>query len=69
MKRILTLIIIMVMSLSFAPFDTKAYADEAFETLRFDLGGAGVADGYIGVSADGAYSKQVGYGFTNTAAV
>ncbi len=69
MKRILTLIIIMVMSLSFAPFDTKAYADEAFETLRFDLGGAGVAEGYIGVSADLAYSKQVGYGFTNTAAV
>ena len=38
-------------------------------SYRFDFGGAGVEDGYTGVSANDEYSEAVGYGFANTTAV
>ena len=38
-------------------------------SYRFDFGSAGVEAGYTGVSAEDAYSAEVGYGFASTDAV
>lgn len=71
MKRILAVIVSIVITLSL--FSMKTEADNVtlddYETLRFDLGGAGIEEGYIGVSAEDAYNAEVGYGFANTDAV
>ncbi len=50
------------------PLKMNAEADSLI-VKKFDLGGLGVADGYIGVSASEEYDKSKGYGFANTAAV
>ena len=75
MKRIMAVIITVAVMLSLCPVKT-ATADEkkssalgVHETLRFDFGGAGAAEGYIDVSAEDAYDAEVGYGFANTDAV
>ncbi|MBR6537856.1 MAG: heparinase II/III family protein [Lachnospiraceae bacterium] len=39
------------------------------DVLRFDFGGIGTEEGYIGVSAQEAYNAKNGYGFANIAAV
>ncbi|MBR4965811.1 MAG: GDSL family lipase, partial [Lachnospiraceae bacterium] len=74
MQRILSVLIIIVLTISMIPMQIKA--EEATgvtlgtsHNLCFDLGGEGVADGYIGVSAKEAYDATIGYGFTNTDAV
>ena len=51
-----------------APIQMDAVADSLI-VRKFDLGGLGTADGYIGVSASEAYDKSKGYGFSNTDAV
>ena len=50
------------------PLKTDAEADSLI-VRKFDLGGLGTADGYIGVSATDAYDSAKGYGFANTDAV
>ena len=50
------------------PLKTDAEADSLI-VRKFDLGGLGAADGYIGVSASEAYDSSKGYGFANTDAV
>ena len=50
------------------PLKTNAEADSLI-VRKFDLGGLGAADGYIGVSASEAYDSSKGYGFANTDAV
>ena len=50
------------------PMKTVAETDSLI-VRKFDLGGLGTADGYIGVSASEAYDKSKGYGFSNTDAV
>ncbi|MBQ6945703.1 MAG: GDSL family lipase, partial [Ruminococcus sp.] len=50
------------------PLKTNAEADSLI-VRKFDLGGLGVADGYIGVSASEGYDASKGYGFANTDAV
>ena len=50
------------------PLIMNAQADSRI-VRRFDLGGLGAADGYIGVSASEAYDSSKGYGFANTDAV
>ena len=47
---------------------TNAEADSLI-VRKFDLGGLGADNGYIGVSASEAYDKSKGYGFANTDAV
>ena len=62
--------IIITLAIIFSLFPLKIEAEVANgETLRFDFGGAGVEEGYIGVSAEEAYNTEVGYGFANTDAV
>ncbi|MBR6581960.1 MAG: hypothetical protein IKK66_11780, partial [Ruminococcus sp.] len=51
-----------------APMKTDAESDSLI-VRKFDLGGLGVADGYIGVSASEGYDASKGYGFANTDAV
>ena len=52
------------------PMPRQAGAEAAaFITKRFDFGGAGTAEGYIGVSASEGYDAAKGYGFANTDAV
>ncbi|MBR6618642.1 MAG: GDSL family lipase, partial [Oscillospiraceae bacterium] len=50
------------------PLKLDAEADSLI-VRKFDLGGLGAADGYIGVSASDAYDSSKGYGFANTDAV
>ncbi len=50
------------------PLKTDAESDSLI-VRKFDLGGLGTADGYIGVSATDAYDSAKGYGFANTDAV
>ena len=74
MKRIWAVIITIAITLSLLPLNAEAENTLGetvgiFETSRFDFGAAGVETGYIGVSAEDAYNEEVGYGFTNTAAV
>ena len=74
MKRILAVIITVAILLSFCPVrtaeaETKSKELGVHEVLRFDFGGAGTEAGYIGVSAEDAYSAENGYGFANPAAV
>ncbi len=74
MKRFLAMFVAITILLPLFPMNVKAEEifsgeTEAYETLRFDLGGAGVAEGYIGVSAGDAYDVETGYGFANTEAV
>ncbi len=47
---------------------TSLRADAAETSWKFDLGGAGTASGYTGVSAATAYSSSTGYGFTGSVA-
>ena len=51
-----------------APIQMEAEADSLI-VRKFDLGGLGAADGYIGVSASDAYDSAKGYGFANTDSV
>ena len=51
-----------------APMKTDAESDSLI-VRKFDLGGLGAADGYIGVSASDAYDSAKGYGFASTDAV
>lgn len=51
-----------------APMKTDAESDSLI-VRKFDLGGLGVAEGYIGASSSEAYDKSKGYGFSNTDAV
>lgn len=74
MKRIFAVIITVAILLSFCPVrtaeaETKSKELGVHEVLRFDFGGAGTEAGYIGVSAENAYSAETGYGFANPAAV
>ena len=68
MKRILAMILAITLILPLFPVSAQA-EDSKSETMRFDFGAAGIAEGYIGVSANDAYSKAVGYGFADTKAV
>ncbi|MCR4646059.1 MAG: beta-galactosidase [Oscillospiraceae bacterium] len=66
MKRFFAAALAAAMALPALPL----HADAAtLLTKRFDFGGAGVADGYIGVSAADGYTSAKGYGFANTGAV
>ena len=47
------------------PLKLDAEADSLI-VRKFDLGGLGAADGYIGVSASDAYDSAKGYGFANS---
>ena len=51
-----------------APIQMEVEADSLI-VRKFDLGGLGAADGYIGVSASEVYDESKGYGFANTDAV
>ncbi len=51
-----------------APIQMDAQADSLI-VKKFDLGGLGAADGYIGVFASDGYNSSKGYGFANTDAV
>ncbi|MBR4966099.1 MAG: GDSL family lipase, partial [Lachnospiraceae bacterium] len=74
MKRILAVLITITLTFSLLPMQIRAEevqgeTPEVFETLRFDLGGEGIEEGYIGISAEDAYDASIGYGFANTDAV
>lgn len=74
MRRFWAIILLIVLVISLFPMKAEAEEDpvemaDAFETMRFDLGGAGAEEGYIGVSAQDAYDAEKGYGFVNTEAV
>ena len=47
------------------PLKLDAEADSLI-VRKFDLGGLGAVDGYIGVSASDAYDSAKGYGFANS---
>ncbi len=68
MKRFWAVIGTIAIALSMFALNTHAEGKK-YETMRFDFGGEGVEEGYIGVSADDAYHEEVGYGFANTDAV
>ena len=71
-SRIISALVSAVMTVTAAafpaPMKTNAEADSLI-VRKFDLGGLGTADGYIGVSASESYNKSKGYGFSNTDAV
>ncbi len=74
MKRLLatTLAIAVTMisiSLKTEVENVEVSALGAYGTVKFDLGGAGTEEGYIGVSAKDGYNSSKGYGFANTSAV
>jgi len=68
MKRFLAVILAVVLTISMLPMKAEAEVLNS-EHLRFDFGGAGVEEGYIGVSAEDAYTAEAGYGFASTDAV
>ena len=43
--------------------------NDSYIYKKFDFGGLGTAEGYIGVSASDGYNSSKGYGFANTDAV
>ena len=71
MKRFLAVILAVLLTISMFPMKAEAVSEPlgVGETLRFDFGGAGVEEGYIGVSSGDAYTAEIGYGFENTDAV
>ena len=68
MKRIIAAVLAAAMAILPLPLQTEAAAASLI-TKRFDFGGLGAADGYIGVSASEGYDSAKGYGFANTSAV
>ncbi len=68
MKRIFAAILAGAMTVLSVPMKTDVYAG-AMISVKFDFGGLGTAEGYIGVSAADGYHSAKGYGFANTAAV
>lgn len=68
MKRLCSAILAATMALLSAPMETDVNA-ESLISMKFDFGGLGTANGYIGVSASDGYDSAKGYGFANTAAV
>ena len=69
MKRIMAMILVIALILPLFPVSAQAESSKRNQTWRFDFGAKGVEEGYIGVSANDAYSKSVGYGFADTKAV
>ena len=68
MKRIIAAVLAAAMAILPLPLQTEAAAASLI-TKRFDFGGLGAAEGYIGVSASEGYDSAKGYGFANTSAV
>ena len=68
MKRLFAALLAASMAIFPMPLTTGAEAASLI-TKRFDFGGSGTADGYIGVSAADGYNAAKGYGFANTDAV
>lgn len=69
LKRCFTILAaVMMMATHSMPLKLDAEADSLI-VRKFDFGGLGAADGYIGVSASDAYDSSKGYGFANTDAV
>lgn len=74
MKRFLAVLTALTTVLSVLPVqsfaeETRSGSSDTLIVKKFDLGGMGAADGYIGVSADEKYDHSKGYGFANTSAV
>ena len=67
MKRFIAAVLAAAMAILPMPLQTSA--ETALITKRFDFGGLGTADGYIGVSASDGYDAAKGYGFASTDAV
>ena len=68
MKRLFAAVLAASVSVLSLPLQTDTQAASMI-TKRFDLGGAGAAEGYIGVSASEGYDPAKGYGFANPDAV
>ena len=68
MKRFFAAVLAAATAILPMPLQTEAEAASLI-TKRFDFGGLGTADGYIGVSATEGYDSSKGYGFANTDAV
>ena len=71
-SRIISTVLAAAMMMTAVTFPATIQMDAVADSLivrKFDLGGLGTADGYIGVSASDAYDKSKGYGFSNTDAV
>ena len=68
MKRFLTAVLACLTAVPALQMQTDVKADSLM-SMKFDFGGLGTADGYIGVSASDGYDPAKGYGFANTAAV
>ncbi len=71
MKKILALLSVLAMGFTSIPSESfiSAESNNSFETLKFDFGGLGTADGFIGVPAADAYNASKGYGFSDTSKV
>lgn len=71
MKRFLSAIA--TFAIMFSSFPVNTYAkdmdNDSYIYKKFDFGGLGTAEGYIGVSASDGYNSSKGYGFANTDAV
>ena len=66
LKRCFTILAaVMMMATHSMPLKLDAEPDSLI-VRKFDFGGLGAADGYIGVSASDAYDSSKGYGFANT---
>ena len=71
-SRIISTVLAAAMMMTAVTFPVPIQMDAVADSLivrKFDLGGLGTANGYIGVSASEAYDKSKGYGFSNTDAV
>ena len=68
MKRFFAAVLAFAAAALPVPMQTAAESGSRI-AMKFDLGGLGTADGYIGVSAADGYDTAKGYGFANTNAV
>lgn len=72
-KKLLSVMLALAMLFTMLPTAYSVEAQPQSEELvhyKFDFGGLGTAEGYIGLSAkDGVYSKDKGYGFADLKAV
>ena len=69
LKKIMAVMVTLAVIFAVLPVNTARAAKTDLITKKFDLGGKGAAQGYIGVSATEAYDSAKGYGFKNTKAV
>ena len=69
MKRMTAISLAVLITMLSAPLNTVSANAETLVSKKFDFGGLGTANGYIGVSASDGYSSSKGYGFENTDAV